>query len=188
MTDTATKNTSRPHSIGAFLQSSLTVKIVLAVVVVGVISLLFPRGIEYQYEYTAHDIWVEDDLIAPFAFSIYRDPTIVEQERREAARNTPLSFDRYPGVARAVQDSVDRMLRLMQNDARIVRASMPRRVRSEDIALLADSLSRANARDPRHTASAGTALVWVAPRGSRVSSRQVNCGVPMQAVSIIALS
>lgn len=147
MTDSDTDTRTSHRTFGEFLKSSLTVKIILAVMLVAVISLLFPRGLEYQYDYEVNDIWVEDDLIAPFAFSIYRDPQIVEKERREAARKTPRSFDRYPNVGKAVLDSVDRMLQLMQTTGRAVIGDIPRHGRTQAITELADSLSRMNARD-----------------------------------------
>lgn len=136
--------------IGNFLKTSMTAKIALAVVLVGVISLLFPRGLTYQYEYKEGDIWIEDDLIAPFSFSIYRDPAIVEKERREAAMNTPPSFDRYPETEQVVIDSLTRMLRLITQDAQQITADLPRRGRDAAIRTSADSLGRVTARSARY--------------------------------------
>ncbi len=150
MEETTEKKQSSTARIGQFLKTSMTAKIALAVVLVGVISLLFPRGLAYQYEYKEGDIWIEDDLIAPFSFSIYRDPAIVEKERREAAMNTPPSFDRYPGIEAAVADSLERMLSMLTRNAQRVTEVLPRRGRATAIRQLADSLSRVNARSARY--------------------------------------
>lgn len=122
-------------------------RILLAVVLVVIIAMLYPRGLEYQYEYREGDIWVEDDLIAPFGFSIFRDPAIIEEEQRLAAENTPLSFDRLPSVERAMLDTISLVFRYLNRAAQKGQKDLPSRYRRQDVIALADSFSRTSARD-----------------------------------------
>ncbi|MBN1446307.1 MAG: HDIG domain-containing protein [Bacteroidetes bacterium] len=150
MTEHQPSRSDETQGIGSFLQNSMAMKITLAVVLVIVISQLFPKGLEYQYEYKEGDIWIQDDLIAPMAFSIYRDAAVVEEERRQAALNTPPSFDQAPEVECAVLDSLGRMLKLLQRDANNVADELSRRGRSARSNALADSLSRIAAQNPQY--------------------------------------
>ncbi len=146
------------RSVREFLKSSMTVKISIAVVLVLTIAVLFPRGLEYQYDYKEGAIWIQDDLIAPFSFSIYREKSVVEEEKREAAKNTPLSFDRIPQQERVVIDSLDRMLMMMDDIAKRAMLSLPRRGQSRHIKAFVDSMNNSGMAD--------------APFPVRLSSRQ----------------
>lgn len=130
------------RSFREFLRSSMTVKIVIAVVLVMTIALLFPSGLGFQYVYKEGDIWIQDDLIAPFAFPIYREAAVIEEEQREAAKNTPLSFDRIARMEQLVLDSLDRMLRLMTLVSDRAQEALPRRGQSQYLRAFVDSMSR----------------------------------------------
>ena len=130
------------------LQYGMPARIALGVVLVVIIAMLFPKGLEYEYEYREGDIWVEDDLIAPFGFPIYRDPSVVEKEQQEAAANTPLSFDRDPRVEDAMRDTVARAFAYILRVSEEVERSLPRRPRRATVYAAADSVARAVARDP----------------------------------------
>ncbi|MCB2204316.1 HDIG domain-containing protein [bacterium] len=147
MTDTEHKQVTDVKSIGHFLKTSLTMKIVLAVALVFTISMLFPSGLEHQYEYKEGNIWIQDDLIAPYSFSIYRDPLVVEKEQHEAAMGTPLSFDRYQNVDRTVLDTLQRMFRILERSAQQATAELPRSGRALRRNALADSMARSAAAD-----------------------------------------
>ncbi|MFZ1729273.1 MAG: HDIG domain-containing metalloprotein [Bacteroidota bacterium] len=129
------------------LQFGMPARIILAVVLVVVIAMLYPQGLEYQYEYREGDIWVEDDLIAPFGFSIYRDPAIIEEEQRVAAENTPPSFDRVSSIEQSMMDSIKLAFAYMSRTARVASEKLPRRYRKQDVISMADSLARTSARD-----------------------------------------
>jgi putative nucleotidyltransferase with HDIG domain len=148
MTDTNPQSPEGTWDLRAFLKNSMSMKIVLAVVLVVTIALLFPSGLENQYEYKEGNIWIQEDLIAPFAFSIYRDPVIVENEQREAAMNTPLSFDRFEGIDGMVLDTLRRMYDVLEQSARITIDKLPRNRRTVRLNAIADSLSRNALRTP----------------------------------------
>jgi putative nucleotidyltransferase with HDIG domain len=130
------------------LQYGMTVRIALAIAVVVVIAMLFPSGMKYEYEYREGDVWVDDDLIAPFGFSIYRDPAVIEKEQKEAAAKTPLSFDRLPALGEAMQDTVKRALDYIVRSAERVGATQTQRTRRARIVTAADSIAITSARSP----------------------------------------
>ncbi len=147
MTDSQSQSPEKRGNVGTFLKSSMTVKVSLAVALVVSIALLFPSGLEHQYEYKEGNIWIQDDLIAPFAFSIFRDPALVETEQREAALSTPLSFDRYHHVDDMVLDTLQRMYGILEASARRSVQQLPRSRRAARRNVLADSLSRSANKD-----------------------------------------
>lgn len=130
------------------MQYGMAVRISIGVVLVVIIAMLFPSGMKYQYEYREGDVWVEDDLIAPFGFSIYRDPTLIEEEQKQAAESTPLSFDRLPGVEAAMLDTLTRAFDYITRAAERVKARESHRPRKALITSAADSLAIASARNP----------------------------------------
>ncbi len=134
----------QPTSGGFFreLQTGKPARIILAVLLVTIIALLFPRGLEYQFEYSEGDIWIDEDLIAPFAFPTYRDTRVVEEEQREAAMSTPWSFDRVPGMTAFVTDSIINNLNFLESIVRRELARLPRRNHQVHFARVADSLAR----------------------------------------------
>jgi len=157
--------------ITAFMQTSMTMKVLLGTTLVVVIALLYPGGIEYQYEYREGDIWIDEDLIAPFAFSIYRDSKIVEEELRRAMESTPLSFDRVQGVNPVVMDSILRILDYIESVGRKELEALPRRNRDALLAKLADSLSRHSGRKETFTYIMSTAQWrrWLNLLGTRIN-------------------
>ncbi|MBE0645123.1 MAG: HDIG domain-containing protein [Bacteroidetes bacterium] len=145
-------HTDSPRGFLEALQYGKVARFTLGVVLVFVIAMLFPKGLEYQYEYREGDIWVEDDLIAPFGFSIYRDEAVVEKEQKQAAESTPLSFERLPSMEQAMLDTVTQALRYLASTAREATGHLSRRYRRQDVISLADSLARSAARDPKFPA------------------------------------
>ncbi|MBR9978802.1 MAG: HDIG domain-containing protein [Bacteroidetes bacterium] len=129
------------------LQYGRTARIALAVLVVLIVAMLFPKGLEYKTEYREGDIWVEDDLIAPFGFSIYRDPGIVELEQREAAESTPLSFDRIAGMRQNMIDSLTSVVSYLSRSANIAEDRLPPRPGRQAILSMADSMAQVASRD-----------------------------------------
>jgi len=97
-------------SFGVLLRDSIPVKILLAVGLVGVISSLFPEAASHDYEYEVGTIWNEEDLIASFAFPIYRDAEQIEKEYDAARKSTPRSFRRVDTMRRVTFDSARSVL------------------------------------------------------------------------------
>lgn len=100
--------TYRDRIIAVLLQndSRLWARLAVGVVLVLLVAALYPKGLAKYYEYAEGSVWNEEDLIASFAFPVYRNPLVVQEEQREAIRLTPQSFDRADSVARIVTDSV----------------------------------------------------------------------------------
>jgi cyclic-di-AMP phosphodiesterase PgpH len=102
-----------PSAVMDRLNTSPAVRIALGVGAVAVLMLLFAQGLTKDYEYAEGTIWNDDDLIAPFAFPVYRAAGDVEEEQAEAVRATAASFDRLPAASRAVRDSLRRRLAML---------------------------------------------------------------------------
>ncbi len=156
------------------LHFGLTTRIALAVVLVSVIALLFPRGLEHQYEYREGDIWIEEDLIAPFAFSIYRDTRVVEEEQREAAMNTPWSFDRVSSVEAFVRDSINKNLDYLETTIRGELDRLPRRSRQSLYGKLADSLVKNPGRISQSPLTAPQWRRWMGFLDARIGPSDLN--------------
>jgi cyclic-di-AMP phosphodiesterase PgpH len=92
------------------LQQSMAAKIILGLVLLGFIASLFPEAASHDYDYEVGTIWNEEDLIAPFAFPIYRDAEAIEQDYEKARKATPRSFSRVDSIKRITIDSASRVL------------------------------------------------------------------------------
>lgn len=154
------------------LKNSMIVKILLAVCLVVVIAMLYPKGLTYQYEYREGDIWIDEDLIAQFAFAVYRDPKIVEQEQREAAMNTPWSFDRFQNVRAVVRDSIERHLDYLERTVRTALNTLPRRQRQSFYNSIADSLARSVSKRIHPALTAPQWRRWLVQLDGRISAAE----------------
>jgi cyclic-di-AMP phosphodiesterase PgpH len=125
-----------------YLQRSMTVKVLLGLLLVLLIAELFPGGSEYSYQYQEGDIWIEDDLIAPFAFSILRDPLVVQREMEEAAQATPRSFDRLEHIPALTRDSVRASLDALVQTGFAVLGPRTPRISNALLASRADSIAK----------------------------------------------
>ncbi|MBR9975850.1 MAG: HDIG domain-containing protein [Bacteroidetes bacterium] len=141
-----TQNEQKKQGFLHALQYGLAARIALGAFVIVVIALLFPTGLEYEYEYREGDVWVEEDLIAPFGFSIFRDPAVIEEEQKKAAAGTPLSFDRLPQIERAMQDTLGRTFDYLLRATEQVSSRLPRNPRHTQVIAMADSVVRAASR------------------------------------------
>ncbi|MCZ7555888.1 MAG: HDIG domain-containing protein [Bacteroidia bacterium] len=154
------------------LKHSMIVKILLAVFLVVVIAMLYPKGLTYQYEYREGDIWIDEDLIAQFAFAVYRDPKIVEKEQREAAMNTPWSFDRFQNVRAVVRDSIERNLDHLERTVRAALSTRPRRQRQNYYNTIADSLARSTSKRIQPPLTGPQWRRWLALLDGRISDAE----------------
>jgi cyclic-di-AMP phosphodiesterase PgpH len=76
------------------LNSSMAMRVGLLFCVVACITLLYPKGLVETFKHPEGTVWDEEDLIARFPFPIYRNSTMIEEEQKAAAHDTPMSFDR----------------------------------------------------------------------------------------------
>ncbi len=155
------------------LKTGTTSRVLLGLALVVAISLLFPSGLEYQYEYREGDIWIDEDLIAPFAFSIYRDPELVEKERQEAAGSTPMSFDRVHGLSDRIADTLVYLLTRIERISRGELSELGRRQRSAAFPRIADSLSRITTKATVPVLSGAQWKLWLTLLDGRVSAQQM---------------
>lgn len=86
-------------NIWATLRGDFSARIFLTVALVLFLTFLFPTGATIDYDYQPGSVWNYEDVIARFAFPIYRDPALYEQEKSEAIRNTIPSFYRVDTLA-----------------------------------------------------------------------------------------
>ncbi|MEJ2617759.1 MAG: hypothetical protein P8Z35_22580 [Ignavibacteriaceae bacterium] len=74
-----------PEPEGSKLQNSNKIKIIIALVTIILIVLMFPKGESIESEVSVGSIWMNDDLIAPFSFPVYKDPEVYKAELQVAA-------------------------------------------------------------------------------------------------------
>ncbi len=67
-------------------------KILVTVISIGLIVYIFPREVQFQYEYTKNSPWLHEDLIAPFDYAILKSEEQVKQERTQIESSTLLHF------------------------------------------------------------------------------------------------
>jgi cyclic-di-AMP phosphodiesterase PgpH len=98
------------RSVRSFdVNTSLTVKIVIALLVVVLTVLMFPKGESIEFDYRIGSIWGGQDIIAPFSFPIFKEERQYERERREAELEVRPVFERADRQADVMIDSL-RML------------------------------------------------------------------------------
>ncbi len=81
-------------------------KILLGLVLIVVISFMFPHGEDREISYATGTVWVDKDLIAPFSFPLLRDQRDYEAEKSVAVQSVYPVFERAPKVQLAVQESL----------------------------------------------------------------------------------
>ncbi|MDA9563304.1 HDIG domain-containing protein [Flavobacteriales bacterium] len=67
-------------------------KFVLVGLCISAISFILPRAGSFKYEYPEGKPWLNDDLIAPFDFPIFKTNTQVQKEEIEKRKNAKLYF------------------------------------------------------------------------------------------------
>ena len=88
------------------LQSSIKIKIIVAVVTIVLIVLMFPKGESIESEVSVGSIWINDDLIAPFSFPVNKDPEVYKTEIKEAAASVYPVFMNNENNSKNILDSL----------------------------------------------------------------------------------
>ena len=99
---------------GEKLRESVAVKIIIGVVLLVLAVLLFPHPELMEYNYSIGSVWFDKDLIAPFAFPVYKDLRQYEKERQEAIRLVDPVFRRHNDIQKADIDSIKSILKLLR--------------------------------------------------------------------------
>ncbi len=104
-------------------------KIAIGLFIIITIVLMFPHGVTKEYHYTLGSVWVDEDLIAPFSFSVDKDPKVYEAEKAQAARAAYPVFVRDEKAAIRVRDSLRSLFAKLSSaleiHARILKAHSP---------------------------------------------------------------
>ena len=79
---------------GIDFEKSMTTKVLLLLGLVLTITLLAPSQNQLKIHYDVGTIWTHEDVIAPFSFPIYKDPTEYKREVSQAVENVKPVFDR----------------------------------------------------------------------------------------------
>jgi len=79
------------------------VKLLIGLVTIVLIVLMFPHGESIESEVTIGSIWIQDDLIAPFSFPVFKDPIKYKKELISAEKRIYPVFQKsntpaYPGI------------------------------------------------------------------------------------------
>lgn len=80
--------------------------VIITVFFLGLI-LFYPGGLFQDVSYKLGDTWRDDDLIAPFTFSLLKSQDEIDAEIADIAANTPPIFYQNPGVDELVQVRLD---------------------------------------------------------------------------------
>ncbi len=86
---------------GANKESSLTIRILIFLAMVVIITMLAPSQNQLTVNYDVGTIWTHEDVIAPFSFPIYKEESDYKQEISQAAAHVNPVFNKVDvGVAR----------------------------------------------------------------------------------------
>jgi len=88
------------------IRTSRRIKLLIGLITVVLIVLMFPKGESLESEVTEGTIWIHDDLIAPFAFPIIKDPDVYRRELKRAAESVYPVFVKTGSNARGFVDSI----------------------------------------------------------------------------------
>ncbi|MBI3766152.1 MAG: HDIG domain-containing protein, partial [Ignavibacteriales bacterium] len=103
---------------GGEIRDNRIVKILIAIVLVIITTMMFPHPESIDYSYNIGAVWADKDLIAPFSFPVYKDLRQYEKEQLAAVRNVYPVFERRDVIAQQRLDSarmIIQSLRLAAN-------------------------------------------------------------------------
>ena len=88
------------------LLSSNKLKILIALVTIILIVFMFPKGESIESEVSVGSIWINDDLIAPFSFPVYKDPDVYKAELKAAEESVYPVFKKDENNTQSIFDSL----------------------------------------------------------------------------------
>ncbi len=106
-------------------RQNLFVRIIIGVVIVMMISALFPGGTTIEIQNKPGSVWTERDLIAPFSFPIYKDDQQYREELRNASQSVIPVFERNEKVSTSAIDSLNLLFTLLEPFLRSKNVSQP---------------------------------------------------------------
>lgn len=99
------------------IRDSIIVKISIGILIIFLGVLMFPHPEDIEYRYNVGNVWVDKDLIAPFAFPIYKDLRQYEHERQAAIRTVFPVFEWKKNINQSCIDSLKSTVRLLSQSA-----------------------------------------------------------------------
>ena len=81
---------------GVRISMQTATKLLIALVLIGTMALLFPRGESLELEYKVGGVWAQKDLIAPFPFPVFREEREYFHDVEEAKKGVFPVFERDP--------------------------------------------------------------------------------------------
>lgn len=104
---------SRVDQVLEFLRipGTLAVRILLVAGLLVVLALMFPRGESLELDFKVGAIWAQKDLIAPFAFPIFRDEREYGRDVAEAKQKVLQVFERDTLVSKRQLQRLDEFFR-----------------------------------------------------------------------------
>ena len=89
------------------------IKIAIGCILVTFGIFIFPHPESIEYRYNTGAVWVDKDLVAPFAFPIYKDIHDYEREQQEAVRSVYPVFVRRDTAVKTFTGSLRATIRLL---------------------------------------------------------------------------
>jgi putative nucleotidyltransferase with HDIG domain len=145
-------------------------KIAIGLLLVALISLMFPHGEQREMAYTIGAVWVDKDLIAPFSFPIYRDARDYERDRAAATQSVYPVFERAERVAPAVLDSLHSLIGDLASASEARARMLKTRTRADSVGFIA---AIADLPFPLTTEEWGALARWRASRTGKSSLASV---------------
>lgn len=97
------------------LRKQILIKIAISVFFLGTIIALFPRNLIKDIGYQLNEPWKQEDLTAPFDFSILKSDEEIEREIQEIRRNTPPVFLLSTESEERIQARIDSVVARVEN-------------------------------------------------------------------------
>jgi len=90
----------------SLLKDSLRVKLLIIFTAVVLIVLMFPKGESIESEVNVGTIWIQEDLIAPFSFPVYKEAEAYRKELKKATASVYQIFVRDENANRIAVDTL----------------------------------------------------------------------------------
>jgi len=99
-----------------YKNSTIIYKIVLFLVTVTSIVYLFPKGVQFKYDFNKGKPWQYENLYAPFDFAIQKNPEEIIAEKKEITVNTKPYFKYDQEIVNQVKAALKNRLKLLQDN------------------------------------------------------------------------
>ncbi len=88
-------------------QKNLIIKTVISVLFLAMIGILYPREFSRDFSYQLMEPWKQDDLTAPFDFSVLKSEAELDREIQEIRNQTPPVFHIRTDIREVIDNRID---------------------------------------------------------------------------------